>query len=105
MEDIGQIAIECDLDKPTVTQILYTLKKRGDIQDTDGILESEQFDEHDEDHSGCGCHICNCVGECECECCCSCSEKEECQECGDPLCNGLCKYTDHSGPMHTKYTN
>lgn len=67
MTDIGQLAIESDLDKATVTQIIYTLKKRGDIKD---VNESEVFDEHEE-HLGCGCDICNCTGECNCGCCCS----------------------------------
>lgn len=89
MEDVAQIAIESDLDKPTVIQILATLKKRGDIEDIDGVLESEHFDEHDEDHSGCGCHICNCTGDCDCGCCCSDkSDGEEmellyCKKCGE----------------------
>lgn len=65
--DIGQLAIESDLDKSTVTQIVDTLKKRGDITD---VNESENYDDHEE-HSGCGCDICNCIGECNCGCCCS----------------------------------
>lgn len=77
--EIGQLAIESDLDKATVTQIIYTLKKRGDIKD---VSESEVFDEHDEEHSGCGCNICNCVGECNCECCCSdVSDTKSCKWC------------------------
>ena len=79
MTDIGQLAIESDLDKETVKQIIYTLKKRGDIKD---VNESEVFDEHDGDHSGCGCDICNCVGECHCECCCSdVSDTKSCKWC------------------------
>lgn len=70
--DIGQLAIESDLDKDTVTQIINTLKRRGDIGD---VNESESFDDPSFDEynidDSCGCDICNCVGGCECECCCS----------------------------------
>lgn len=32
MTDIVQLGIECDLNKDTIKQIIYTLKKRGDIK-------------------------------------------------------------------------
>src|ERR1022692_1239683 len=63
MTDPGQIAVESDLDVDTVNQIIQTLLKRDEIN------ESEFNDEHLE-HPGCGCDICNCVGTCTCDCCC-----------------------------------
>lgn len=67
--------------------------------------ESEVFDD---EYDTCGCDICNCVGECRCECCCSDREDEVaevgCENCSDPMCNGLCKYKDDF-PGHTKYAN
>ena len=82
MTDIKDIARECEgilsnrsvgTDcEDTVKDILFALKRSGEIN------ESEHFDEHDDEHSGCGCHICNCVGGCNCGCCCSDNtEKEE----------------------------
>lgn len=62
--DVNQISEESGLSPNMVNQIVYKLRKNGDIS------ESEVFDEEEEE-SGCGCDICNCVGECHCDCCCA----------------------------------